>query len=143
MIANSPSRGRSNRGFGLIELSIAAVMLAAAMVATVQVVSWVALDRRAVERRERAVVEASNILERITARPWDELETEKLATIMLAEPTAACLPGGSLDIKASTIEGPPARKKLAIEIRWRDRSGRTESPVRIVTWVYRRGELPR
>ena len=39
------------------------------LTATVQVVGWVALERKAVERRERAVLEANNLLERIVADP--------------------------------------------------------------------------
>ncbi len=72
-------RRSRRRGFGLVEMTIACVLLAAAMAATLQVVGWVALERRAVERRERAVLEASNLMERIAARPWDELTTEALA----------------------------------------------------------------
>ena len=56
MIAHRSSLRRSRRsGFGLVEMAITGVLIAAGMAATVHVVGWIALERRAVERRERAV----------------------------------------------------------------------------------------
>jgi Tfp pilus assembly protein PilV len=134
----SPSKHRRS-GFGLIEMAVTGVLITAAMAATLQVVGWVAVERRAVERRERAVLEASNLLERISARSWDELSTDTLASIKISDQTASFLPGSALEVKVDPIEEAPARKKISVEIHWRDRSGRTESPVRLVSWVYRRG----
>jgi hypothetical protein len=131
------ARGRA--GFGLIEMAMTGVLIAAAMAATLQVVGWVARERRGVERRERAVLEASNILERVAARPWDDLSTEALAPIKLPEAARAFLPVSSIDLKVATIEDAPGRKKLTVEVRWSDRSGRPEAPVRLVAWAYRRG----
>jgi hypothetical protein len=144
MIANrSLPMGRRRPGFGLIELAITGVLIAAAMATTLQVVGWVALDRRAVERRERAVLEASNLMERIAARPWDELKTEALSLLKLSETASRFLPGSTLELKVEPTEEAPARKKLTVEVRWRDRSGRPEAPVRLVAWAYRRGEAGR
>jgi len=140
MIAHclNPSRPR-RRGFGLIEMAVTGLLLAVAMAATLQVVGWVALDRRAVERRERAVLEVSNLMERVASRPWDELSTEALVGLKLSASSAAFLPGSNLSLKVIPSDDPPIRKQIVIEIRWRDRSARTEAPVRVVAWVHRRG----
>jgi hypothetical protein len=134
----SPSKCRRS-GFGLIEMAVTGILITAAMAATLQVVGWVAVQRRAVERRERAVLEASNLMERITARTWDELTNETLGSIKISEQTASFLPGSALELKVLPMEDAPTRKKITVEIRWSDRSGRAESPVRLVAWVYRRG----
>ena len=144
MIANrSKSRGGRRPGFGLIEMAVTGVLIAAAMAATLQVVGFVALERRSVERRERAVLEASNLLERVAARPWDELSTEALGSIRMAEASAAFMPGSTLELKVVPHDDAPARKRITVEIRWLDRSGRPEAPVRLVAWAYRRGEPAR
>ncbi len=144
MIANrSRSRAIRRPGFGLIEMAVTGVLIAAAMAATLHVVGWVALERRAVERRQRAVLEASNLMERITARPWESLSTEALGSIRMAEASAALLPGSTLGIQVESIENTPLRKRITVEIRWLDRSGRPEAPVRFVAWAYRRGEAAR
>jgi hypothetical protein len=140
MIANrSPARFRRRSGFGLVEMALTGVLIAAAMAATLQVVGWVALDRRASERRERAVFEAANLMERIVARPWNDLKPENLASIKLPGPAASFLYGSTLDLKVEQFDDAPVRKKLTVEIRWRDRSGRSEAPVRLVAWTYRKG----
>jgi Tfp pilus assembly protein PilV len=133
---NGPIR---RRGFGLIEMAISGLLLAAAMAATVQVVGWVALDRRSVARRERAVVEASNLMERIAARPFDEITPESLAALKLPEAARASLPGSVLSATVAAQDDAPARKRISVEIRWRDRSGNAGSPVRLVAWTYRKG----
>ncbi len=74
-------RTRRRSGFGLVELALTGFLLAVAMTLTLQVVGWIALNRRSTERRERAIVEASNLIERIKARPWDDLKTESLANL--------------------------------------------------------------
>jgi hypothetical protein len=140
MIARSSRNGPGRRrGFGLIEMAISGLLIAAAMAVTVQVVGRVATDRRSVARRERAVVEASNLMERIAARPFDQITAESLAALGLPEAARASLPGSTLDVKVADSPDAPARKRITVEIRWRDRSGQAESPVRLVAWSYRRG----
>ena len=129
MIAN---RSKRRGGFGLIEMAMTGLLLAIAMVATMKVVGWIALDRRASERRERAVLEASNLLERITATPWDDLKPESFRSLRVSDSANAFLAGPTLDVQIVGLDDAPARKKISVEVRWRDRSGRTESPVRLV-----------
>jgi len=144
MVANrSLLDRRDRRGFGLIEMAITGALIATAMLVTVQVVGWIALERKAVERRERALVEAENLLERVVAVSWGELSTESLKRFQIGSTTAAFLRNPKLDLNVTTIEDAPVRKKVMLEIRWNDRSGRPEAPVRLVTWVYRRGEAGR
>jgi hypothetical protein len=123
----------------MIEMAISGLLIAASMAATVQVVGWVATDRRAVGRRERAVVEASNLMERIAARPFEEITPESLAALKLPEAARASLPGSTLNATLAAMDDAPARKRITVEIRWRGRSGQSEAPVRLVAWTYRRG----
>jgi hypothetical protein len=126
-------------GFGLVEMAMTGVLIVAAMTITAQVIGWVALDRRASERCERAVFEASNLMERISARPWDDLKTENLAAIKPDPSTASFLHDPSINLKVEPFDDAPPRKKLTVEIRWLDRSGHPEAPVRLVAWVYLKG----
>ena len=67
----APARNRA--GSLLVELAMAMVMLAIAMTLTVKVLGSVAMERRSSERRERAVIEVANVMERITAHPFEEV----------------------------------------------------------------------
>ena len=144
MIANRSNPGtKRRRGFGLIEMAVTGVLIVVSMTVTVQVVGWIALERKAVERRERALLEAENLLERIVSRPWDELTTESMSKSRVSETTAGFLRSPTLNVNVTSVDDAPARKKVAVEIRWLDRSGRPEAPVRLAAWVYRRGEAAR
>jgi Prokaryotic N-terminal methylation motif len=144
MIADRSNRAPDRRrGFGLIEMAIAGALIAVAMTVTVQVVGWIALERRAVERRERALLEAENLMERIVAAPWQDLSTESVKRFSLSETTAGFLRSPTLDVIVTPFDDAPARKKVVVEIRWLDRTGRPEAPVRLVAWAYRRGEVAR
>lgn len=139
MLANRsrPSGGR-RPGLGLVEMVVTVALLAVAMTATVQVVGWVALERRSVDRRERALGEARNLLERLAARPWDDLTPEAAARVRPSDASAHFLGKPTLTVTITPADDAPARKKLAVELRWPDRSGRPEAPVRLIAWVYRR-----
>ena len=143
MIASRPQLQAGRRpGFGLIEMAVAGVLIVVAMTVTVQVVGWIALERKAVERRERSLLEAENLLERIVATPWGELTTESAARFRVSEATAKFLRNPTLGLAVAAFDDAPARKKVSVELRWLDRSGRPEAPVRLVAWTYRRGEAP-
>ena len=74
------------RGFGLVEIVVAAVLFAAILMITVQVVGWAALDRKAAARRDAAAHLVANVMERALARPWAEITTEALAPLAAAHP---------------------------------------------------------
>jgi hypothetical protein len=138
IVARSPARRRRS-GFGLVEMALTGVLIAAAMAATLQVVGWVALDRRATERRERAVVEVANLMERVVAHPWEEIETDRLRSISISDSARSFLQSSTQIVKVEPFDDAPARKKITIELRWANRSGQAEAPVRLVAWIYRNG----
>ena len=125
------------RGFLLVEIAAAAVALAIAMATTLQVVGWAATERRTVQRRERAVREATQALERLTARPWGALTAEAVAAERLAPSAEAALPGGRLDARMTEADAGAARR-IRVEVRWTGRGGIPEAPARLTAWVYRR-----
>ena len=77
----SPSdRGRPaarRRGSLLLEMAMAAVMLTVAMALTVKVLGYAGQQRRSAEQRQRAILEVANVMERITAEPFDEVTAER------------------------------------------------------------------
>lgn len=125
-----------HRGSLLVELVIAAGMLAVILSLTVRVLGQVGQQRRAAERRQRALVEASNAMERITARPYDEVTAQGAAAVKLSPDTAAALPGAELnvDVRDESISGVSSRR-VAVRLRWKNPAGEWEAPVRLVTWI--------
>jgi hypothetical protein len=133
-----PSRC-SRRGSLLVEVAMATVLLMIAMALTVKVLGWVAVERRACERRERALIEVANVMERITAYPFEQVTPELAGKMTMSPATGQMLPGAELTAEvtenAGDLEARPSAKRIAIRLRWRDRSGEWDSPVRLTSWI--------
>ena len=127
---------RSRRGSMFLEACMSLAVLAAAFVAVAQLTALVAQQRQALEQRRWATREAANLMERIMARPWDELTPEQLAP--LAESLAAerSLRGGQVAIEVLDHEQPAARE-VRVRIAWRNPAQQVERPVELIAWKHR------
>ncbi len=131
---------RGRRGSLLAEVTMSTVLLVIIMGMTVKVLGWVALERRAADRREQAVVEVANLMERLAAHPYDEVTPELARQYAAPARTAGSLPDAELkvDIAESQPGAGRSAKRIAIQLRWRDRSGEWAAPVRLTSWIERR-----
>lgn len=129
----------NRRGVTLLELAVAGILLGTLLTVCLQMVGATAARRRAVEDRQTAMLEAGNVMERLAARPWDELTPEAVAEIELSSEARESLLEGRLEVDV-TRGGPdePDAKRVAVLVRWNDRSGKPQRPVRLVAWRYRR-----
>lgn len=134
------TRARTRRGVGLVEIAIAVVLLAVAMSLTVRLLGWIALERRAAERRQWAAQEVANLMEELTALPWDRVAADRPMVDRLRRESAAKLPGGELTVDV-TEEPSPRAKRIALRLRWRNRAGEWDAPVRLTSWVHRNGRI--
>jgi hypothetical protein len=128
------------RGSMLLESAVACVLLVALAGVCLKSFSAAANQRLAVDQRQIALREAANIMEKLAAAPWEELE--RAAGPAFAENAKKNLPreldGGSVKVEVASLEGEPAAKRLAVEIRWLDKDDRQAQPVRLTAWRYRR-----
>ena len=128
------------RGSLLVEVAMAAVLLMIAMTLTVKVLGLVALERRASERRQRALVEVANVMERITAHPFDDVTPELAGRLTLSTSARQSLSDSELAVDVAGSEPGPGRsaKRIAIKLRWRGPNGEWMAPVRLTSWIERR-----
>ena len=128
------------RGSLLVEVAMAAVLLMIAMTLTVKVIGLVALERRASERRQRALVEVANVMERITAHPFDDVTPELAGRLTLSTSARQSLSDSELAVDVAGTEPGPGRsaKRIAIKLRWRGPNGEWMAPVRLTSWIERR-----
>jgi hypothetical protein len=127
------------RAFTTCEAALAVLLLAVAMTTTVHVLGWVAADRRAIERRQWAIQEAGNLMERLTAQPWETIDADSARALVLSEEVRRKLPEPELTIDVDDRDAGRGAKRLALRLRWRNRSGGWERPVRLTAWIARRG----
>ena len=134
-------RRRTRRGSFLVETAMAALMLMVALTLITKVVGAVAAERRGWDRREVALAEVGNLIERLAARPYEELTPESVKGLALGPEAGRTLPGAELSAK---VEDEPAGKvdarRVSVRLRWRNRSGDWDAPVELTTWAFRRKE---
>jgi hypothetical protein len=137
-VQGQENRSVRRRAYTTCEVALAILLLAVAMTTTVQVLGWVAAERRAVERRQWAIQEVGNLMERLTAEPWDKVDAESARKLSLSEEIRRKLPDPELTIDVDDRGAVQGEKRLAIRLRWRNRSGGWESPVRLCAWIAQR-----
>lgn len=126
--------------FTLVEVVAAATVLATLLLVVAQAVLWTAASRRTSERRQWALVEANNALEQVTANDWNEINPEQAAKLELSETAREVLGADALSLNVSDVEGEPPARKITVEVRFMETVDSTAGKVRLITWVYRRGE---
>jgi len=138
MIADRVKTPTHRRGFGLVEMAVSGALFAAMVVIAAQLVGWIALDRKATARRERATRLVANVMERVLSRPWTEITTEPLAPLARSATEGKPNSAGSLTIEVAPAPALDGRgvKKITVEVRWPDRSKVAESPVRLIAWTF-------
>jgi len=134
--AHRPTRqSRPTRpGFTVLELTITLGVLAVMLLVVGQSVALVAQQRRITQRRELAARTAENVMERVFAKPWNELNTEQLAEVKLPEDVKRDLPGAALKLDVTELEGPPRSRRIQVEVAWKDAAGLVAKPARLVAW---------
>lgn len=127
----------ARRGFTLIEMLAAATMLAAVMVIAFQAVAGIAGQHRAAVRRQTALREAANAVERLAALEWDALTPEAAKGAGLSPEARQSLPDAQLRAEVLPWLGDATARQIRVEVCWADAAGQAEAPVRLVAWRYR------
>jgi len=135
--SSSAKRMLPRRGFTILELSVAMIILGALMTLCVKWVGASGAQQREVRWREAALAEAANVMERLAAQKWDELSPERVAKVAISEETRQRLPDGSLAVQVTQSAGEPVAKEIAVTVRWRPRTGVPDAQVRLVAWRFR------
>jgi len=126
-------------GIGLMELTVAGAVLAVMMAVSMQLLGVIACERKAASRRQTAVREAGNLMQRVSALPWEKLDRQALDELSLSETAAAELPHAELEATIEDESSPSVEtksKRIGISIRWRDSHGQPVAPVRLTAWRY-------
>jgi len=128
------------RGFTILECVVAGIILAVTAFLCLQTLAATAAARRAGGRRQTALFEASNLMERLAARPWAELTAEGVKGMSLGDEAKRTLPGARLDVRVDDETSEPAARRITLSITYDGPGGNPARPVRLVAWRYRAAE---
>jgi Tfp pilus assembly protein PilX len=142
MIGKTHRNRRSHRGYLLLEMLAAAVLVMTLVVVSTQMIEASAHQRLALRHRQAAMEEAANLLERIAARPWSQLTPAAVAHERLSDDARQALPGGALSIELRPEGGPPAARQVLVTVAWREAPGREPLAVRLAAWRFQDAATP-
>lgn len=125
----------SKRGSILLEATMAVVLLTIAFVAVAHLLALAARQKREVQWRTLARLEATNAVERLMARPWDEL-TPQITDVSLSEFATERLPQARLGIQIHPVQGEIPTKKIQVRVDWVNLVGQRGQPVELVAWKH-------
>lgn len=127
-------------GFTLLESCAAAVVLMAALTTVVPVLISLARQRQEASRHAQAVILADNLLERITAEPYDSITDLFAGEIAKRANLAESLPQGQTTVQVTPEVGPPAGKRIQVDVVWQTTQSTPSSKIQVATWVYPRAK---
>ena len=128
------------RGSSIVEMIAAGVLLGVIFVTMVPVLSWAGAQRQSAEQRQWALQEVANLMERVSLQPWESLSEKTLSQLPLSEECRKRLRDANLAIRVVEEDPVPASKRVVLELRWKDRTGQTVSPIRLTAWFCRHEE---
>jgi Tfp pilus assembly protein PilV len=139
---NTSRRERgARRGYGVIEVTMALLVLSVAMILMVKLLTWSGLERREAKRRSLAIQEVSNVMERLSLERYEAVTPDRAKAIAKSRNAEDSLPGASWDVAVVEELGTPAQsKRVSVHLRWTHASGETDSPVGLTSWIYRGGD---
>lgn len=125
----------ARRGFSLIEMMVAGVLLTTVMMIVVPAIYWVHRERRQTEHYQVALVEVENMMERIVALPFADVNQPTVDKFVLSESALRQLPDANLEINISDADQVKQMKKVQVRLGWNDDRGLKAAPVRLTSWV--------
>jgi type II secretory pathway pseudopilin PulG len=123
------------RAFTVLELTVAAAVLAILFATSMRMIRVVSDEQRASERRNVALQAVQAISEQVGNVPWEQLTAESVEHITIPDQAVPHLPGAKVAI-AVNEELEPAAKRVLVEITWGSGGGKRTAPVRLTSWVF-------
>jgi prepilin-type N-terminal cleavage/methylation domain-containing protein len=130
--SNHPQR----RGFTLTEVTVATVVLAAAIVAVTQLMATVAARRGAAEREALARQETANLMEHLFAMPWPELNEQRVAELQLSAACREAMADPQLNVTVESVPGTPAGRQIRVELSWLDGGAPYRRQMSLSAWRF-------
>ena len=123
-------------GFTLTEVTLALVIAATAAGGLAQLLFIAAGQRRATEQRRLAVQEVANVAERIAALSWDQLTDDWLAAQAPSAELLSAIPQAKVRYGMTAEAGPPAARRIRLEVTWQNTTGQPVDPAGLTVWKY-------
>jgi hypothetical protein len=133
---DKPGGSLCRRGMTLLEVGVALVVLAGAMLALAQLVGLTVRQRRLADQRSIALQEVANEAERLAVAPWDGLAPDQLTSWKPSAELAAMLPAADCRVQVQDEPGPPVARRVKLRVAWTNAVNEEVMPVELTFWRY-------
>lgn len=127
---------RCHRAFTLLEVIIAAGMLAVLLTTSVRMLRALSIYQRGSERRATALEAVQAVSDQIANTPWDQLTAESAKKATIPKQLDNFLPGAKLSASLEDEPTPTASRRIHVELTWNGPDGQSSAPVRLTSWVF-------
>ena len=94
-------------------------------------------QRKVGEQRQLALLEVSDILERLSLSNWEAIQGDQLIEPPLSEACRAALRDPELKVSTTNGESDPTARRVTVSLRWKNGAGEFVAPARLTAWTYR------
>src|SRR5881409_814145 len=139
MSSNHTSSGKSivraqlRRAFTLLEVTIAAGMLAVLLTTSVQMLRALSIHQRASERRAVGLEAVQAVADQVANIPWDQLTAESAKKVTIPKQLDGYLPGAKLSVSLDEEPTPTPSRRIQIDLTWNGADGQPVAPVRLTS----------
>src|SRR5258708_6372984 len=113
-------RWNARRGFTIVELIAALILLGILFTLSITVLTVVARERRSAEQRQFAVQHAANLLERTVMRAWSELSPGPQTLEPASAELSLLLPDLERRVEVTQLKPDYDSKLVAVTLRWKN-----------------------
>lgn len=128
------------RGFTVLEVCIAAAMLAVVAAGIMKATVAVERGRRAAARFDYASRELDNAMERYLHQPWDVITQQTADDLQPPKELLEQLPEARLEtlvIEEDAATDALATKRVTMLLRWRNQASGDTPPLALTAWTFR------
>lgn len=115
---------------------MALFVLSLALLGLARLVAAAGQQRRLTEAKSAALAELANQAEQVAALPWEATAPDALQSWTPSAELAAVNPATVCQIRVTEEAGPPAGRRIRLQIAWTDPAGRQQKPSSLTVWKY-------
>jgi type II secretory pathway pseudopilin PulG len=127
---------RCHRAFTLLEVVIAAGMLAMLLTTSVQMLRALSVYQRGSERRAVALEAIQAVSDQVANIPWDQLSGESAKKVTIPKQLDSYLPGAKLSVSLEDEATPTSSRRIHVDLTWNGPDGQSTAPVHLTSWVF-------
>ena len=126
----------NRRGFSVFEVSASAVLLAALVSGSLEMIRRVLLIQEETRKNDIAHCEVANLMETVALTPWEELTEDNLSRLELSDAVLSELHNARLEVHVEATKADTDGKRILLRLLWNDPNNNDLSKAELACWRF-------